>query len=181
MKRERQTERFKVHLCGGVRLKAEDDEDEDGDGVEEDAGPQRDVVLSGVADGAHDQEEDGTRGDDAGRQQKQLVYDVQHGDVLVVLRRVLPVSQQVDDVGHGGRRPASSLVVELVEAFRSEGVGVGGGAVFHTVALLQQQRAQPAVLAWEHRTRRQRLKRVLIVCTAVITVFKHEGNGRNVC
>ena len=81
---------------------------------------------------------------------RHLVDDVEHGDVLVPLGDVSPALQQVDDVGHGGRRPASSLVVELVEAFRSEGVGVGGGAVFHTVALLQQQRAQPAVLAWKH-------------------------------
>ena len=67
-----------------------------------------------------------------------LIEDVEHGDVLVALGDVSPALQQVDDVGHGGGRPASSLVVELVEAFRGVGERVRGGAVLHPVSLLQE-------------------------------------------
>ena len=67
-----------------------------------------------------------------------LIDDVEHGDVFVPLGDVPPALQQVDDVGHGGGRPASSLVVELVEAFRGVRERVRGGAVLHAVPLLQE-------------------------------------------
>ena len=66
-----------------------------------------------------------------------LIKDVQQGDVLVTLSDVSPALQQVQNVGHGGRRPATSLVVEFVEAFRRIREGVGSSAVLHAVTLLQ--------------------------------------------
>jgi hypothetical protein len=71
-----------TYLSGCVRLEAQDDKDEDGDGVEEEASPQRYGILGGVADGAHDQQEDGAGRDDARRKQHQLIHNVQHRDIL---------------------------------------------------------------------------------------------------
>ena len=61
----------------------------------------------------------------------------------------MAVGQQVDDVGHGGRGPATTLVEELVESLRGVGEGVRGRRVVNSVALLQQQSAQPSVLTWK--------------------------------
>ena len=76
-----------------------------------------------------------------------LVSDVGQGDVVVDLDRALVVHQQIHDVGDGRRHPATTLVVELAESFGSVGVGIGGGRVLDPVASLQQEGAQPPVLA----------------------------------
>lgn len=50
------------------------------------------------------------------------------------------IREKVNDVGHGGRTPATTLVVELVELLRGVSQGVGGSAVLDPVTLLQEQR-----------------------------------------
>ena len=60
---------------------------------------------------------------------------------------VLVVGEKVHDVGDGAGHPAAPLVVELVEGLGRVREGVGGGAVLDAVALLEQQGAEPAVLA----------------------------------
>ena len=65
----------------------------------------------------------------------------------------MPPVQEIQRVGQGGGPPSSPLVVELLELLRGVGVGVGGRVVLHPPALLQQQRAQPAVLACDTHAR----------------------------
>ena len=76
-----------------------------------------------------------------------LIPDVGKRDVVVNLDGGLVVHQQVEDVGDCGGDPAPPLVEELVEALRAVCVGVAGGRVLDPVAPLEQQGAQPTVLA----------------------------------
>ena len=75
-----------------------------------------------------------------------LVGDEEQRDATVDPRDVSPVGQQVQNVGHRGRCPASPLLVELAKVVRTEGQGVRCSGVLHALALLQHQGAQPAVL-----------------------------------
>ena len=50
---------------------------------------------------------------------RHLVADVEKRDVLVDLDDVFGVGQKVEDVGDCGGHPTTSLVKELVEAFRA--------------------------------------------------------------
>ena len=84
--------------------------------------------------------------EDGRRHQSALVPHVEPADVVVHSHRVARARQQVDDVGHGGRCPATPLVEEFVESLRGVGEGVRGRRVVDSVALLQQQSAQPSVL-----------------------------------
>lgn len=65
-----------------------------------------------------------------------LVGNEEEGDASVDLGDVSPVGQQVQNVGHSGRCPASPLFVELAEVVRTEGQGVGRCGVLHPLALL---------------------------------------------
>ena len=60
---------------------------------------------------------------------------------------MFPGLEKVDDVCHRGRHPATSLVEEFVESLRSVRVAVRGGTVLDPVSLLEDQGAQPTVLA----------------------------------
>uniref|UniRef100_A0A8W7PPG4 Uncharacterized protein n=1 Tax=Anopheles coluzzii TaxID=1518534 RepID=A0A8W7PPG4_ANOCL len=95
----------------------------------------------------HQHEENRTGAKDRTAHQHHLVEDVQQRDVVVDLDRAPVVHQQVHNVGDGGRYPAATLVVELVEPFRAVGVGVRGSRVLDAIATLQQQRTQPTILA----------------------------------
>lgn len=48
----------------------------------------------------------------------------------------LVIRQQIHDVSHSRRYPATTLVVELAETLRAMGVGIGCGAVLYSVASL---------------------------------------------
>lgn len=57
---------------------------------------------------------------------KYLVCDIRTGDVIVNLDSVFTIGKQVHNVSDGGRHPATTLIVELVETFGTVSVGVGG-------------------------------------------------------
>ena len=135
-----------LHL--GLGHEADDEVEDGGADGEHVALPQRDPHHGVEGTGHHQQ--DGGGAQDGGDHQHALVAHVQVGDVVVDLDGGAVALQQVHDVGEGGGDPAAALVEELVEAFRGVGHGVGGGAVFHPVSLLQHQRAQPPVLACTH-------------------------------
>jgi hypothetical protein len=65
-----------------------------------------------------------------------LVQNIEKRNVVVDSDSPFVVHQQVHDVGHGGRDPPSSLVVEFVEAFRAVRVGVAGRRVLNPVPSL---------------------------------------------
>ena len=67
-----------------------------------------------------------------------LVPDVGQRDVIVDLDGLFVVHEQVKDVGNGGWNPTTTLVEELVKAFRAVSVGVRGGGVFDSVTSLKQ-------------------------------------------
>lgn len=109
-------------------------EDQDGDDVVVERVPVGD--LEGGHHGPHQHEKDGARPEHRSHHQHGLVDDVRQRDVVVDGDGRFVVGQQVHDVGHGGWGPASPLGVELAEAFRTVGVGIGGGAVLDSVASL---------------------------------------------
>lgn len=86
------------------------------------------------------------------------------------LGRMTPRQEQIENVGHRGRHPATALVEELVKAGRGKRKRVGSGTVLDLVTLLQKQSAQPAVLA------------CIVTITAVIGQFvvsvKSQWQGR---
>lgn len=92
-------------------------------------------------------EEDDSRADESSKHQDDLVEDVRHRDVVVDRRDSFGVGQEVEDVRHRARNPTSPLIEELVEAFWRVSKRIGRGAVLDSILLLQNQSAQPSVLA----------------------------------
>ena len=76
-----------------------------------------------------------------------LVHDKPPRNTVIHFDDIPRVQQQIEDVRDGRRHPATALIEKLVETLRRVGPGVRGGAVLHTVSALQDQRAQPPVLA----------------------------------
>ena len=75
------------------------------------------------------------------------VADEEAADACVDPEHVAIVLEEVEQVGDGGGYPAAALVVVLVEGFWRIGLGVGGGHVADEVALLDDEGAEPSVLA----------------------------------
>ena len=57
------------------------------------------------------------------------------------------ISEQIDDIGDGGRHPSTPLVEELIESLGRIGQSVRGSTVIDSVAFLQEKRTQPAILS----------------------------------
>ena len=104
-------------------------------------------ILHGSMKRSDHHHEDHPRREERRNEQRPLVEDVEEGDVVVVVGCLLPGLEKVYHIRHRGRHPATSLVEEFVESLRSIGVAVRGGTVLDPVSMLEDQGAQPTILA----------------------------------
>ena len=124
------------YLDFGFGDKTDKHEEEDRDQVVDETAPV--VDTEGGHEGTHQHEENGSRAEDSTTHQHTLVKDVRKGDVVIDFNGPFVVAKQIHNVGHGGRHPATSLIVKLVESFRAVSVSVTGGRVFDTVSALEE-------------------------------------------
>ena len=111
---------------------AEQDESHDGSQVDEERVHEchrRPRFVECQLQRASQEHEDGTWSENRHYHYRQLVCYVDGRYVLVDGRRLAPRADQIGDVGHRRRNPASPLVEELFELFRCLGVRVRGRTV----------------------------------------------------
>ena len=66
-----------------------------------------------------------------------LISNVEEWYVLVPLHGCSPTHEQIHDVSHRGWTPSSALIVELVEAFRCEGISICCSRILHLESSLE--------------------------------------------
>ena len=138
------------------------DEDTDQDRVEDQglgAGE-----TKGNAEGSNQHQEDAAWTDDSSNEVEELIGNVGIGNVVILLHNLLVIFDEVHNIEESGGHPASPLVVELLEGEGTGCEGVAGSRVLHPPSLLEQQCAEPPVLA-------------LVVLDVVLGLAGHRGVG----
>ena len=66
-----------------------------------------------------------------------MVANVREGNIVVDFDGAFVVAEEIENIGRGGRHPATSLIVKFVESFRAVSEGIAGCAVLDAVAALE--------------------------------------------